>query len=117
VKQLTASNQEIQAILENPKMRKYFEMDAPELNTLLDISKIAASNKVLGKWVAKQVPIIGGVELAINQTYNATDWYLSFKRITEANHINGQVLNAARLIQKNIDNTYLALKECPKDGY
>jgi hypothetical protein len=117
VKQLTASNQEIQAILEDPKMRKYFEMDAPELNTLLDISKIAASNEVLGKWVAKQVPIIGGVELAINQTYNATDWYLSFKRITEANHINGQVLNAARLIQKNIDNTYLALKECPKGGY
>ena len=117
VKQLTASNQEIQAILEDPKMRKYFEMDAPELNTLLDISKIAASNGVLGKWVAKQVPIIGGVELAINQTYNATDWYLSFKRVTEANNINGQVLNAARLMQKNIDDTYLALKECPKGGH
>lgn len=110
--QLTTSNQEIQQMLEDPKMRKYFETEAPELKALLDISKIAASNKVFGKWVAKKVPIIAGVELAINQSYNALDWLLSYKRLVDAHKINGHVMDSARRLQKNIDDTYLALKEC-----
>ncbi|MDF1590427.1 MAG: hypothetical protein P1P89_02835 [Desulfobacterales bacterium] len=110
--QLTSSNQEIQAMIEDPRMQKYFETEAPELKALLDISKIAASNKVFGKWVAKKLPIIAGVEFAINQAYNAFDWYLSYERLSEAHKINGRVMNSARYIQKNIDDTYLALGEC-----
>jgi hypothetical protein len=110
--QLTSSNQEIQQMLEDPKMQKYFETEAPELKALLDISKIAASNKVFGKWVAKKVPIIGGVELAINQSYNALDWFLSYKRIAEAHKVNGRVMESARYLQENIDGTSLALREC-----
>ncbi len=113
MKQLTASNQEIEGMLEDPRMQKYFEMEAPELKSLLDISKIAASANVFGKWVAKKLPIIGGVELSINQSYNALDWYLSYQRIKEANEINGRVLSAAQSIQKNIDDAYLALSACP----
>ncbi|MGV1098319.1 hypothetical protein ACUUL3_02785 [Thiovibrio sp. JS02] len=111
--QLTSSNQEIHALLDDPELQKYFETESPELKALLDISKIAASNAVFGKWVAKKVPIIAGVELAINQSYNGLDWFLSFKRMTEANEINGRVLGAARAIQENIDDTSLALRECP----
>lgn len=110
--QLTASNHEIQQMLEDPQLQKYFETETPELKALLDISMIAASSKVFGKWVAKKVPIIAGVQLAINQIYNATDWYLSYQQIVAANKINGKVLNAARSIQNNIDDTYLALKDC-----
>jgi hypothetical protein len=99
-------------MLEDPGMQKYFEADAPELNAMLDISKLAASNKVFGKWVAKKVPIIAGVELAINQTYNALDWYLSYKSIAEANDINGRVLETARSIQKNIDDASMELRNC-----
>jgi type II secretory pathway pseudopilin PulG len=110
--QLTSSNDEIRAMLEDPKMQKYFETEAPELNTLLDISTIAASNEVFGKWIAKKVPIIAAVELAINEHYNGWDWYLSYKRIAEAHEINGKVMNAARSIQNNIDATYLALGQC-----
>lgn len=113
VAQLTASNQEIEGMLEDPRMQKYFEAEAPELKALLDISKIAASNKVFGKWVARKVPIIAGVELAINESYNALDWCLSYKRVTEANGINGRVLEAARHLQQDIDDTYLELQECP----
>jgi len=63
--QLNASNQEIQGMLEDPRMQKYFKMDAPQLKALLDSSRIAASAAVFGKWVANKMPIIGGVELAI----------------------------------------------------
>jgi hypothetical protein len=110
--QLTASNQEIQGMLEDSRMQKYVEMDAPELKALLDISKIAASANVFGKWVAKKLPIIGGVELSINQSYNALDWYLSYKRIKEANQINSRVMAAARSIQHNIDTISMDLEKC-----
>lgn len=111
--QLISSNQEIHALLEDPKLQKYFDTETPELKSMLDISKIAASNKVFGKWVAKKVPIIAGVELSINQTYNALDWLLSFKRIIEANKINGKVLHAAKNLQQHIDDTSWALRDCP----
>jgi hypothetical protein len=111
--QLTSSNQEVHSLLEDPKLQKYFETESPELKAMLDISKIAASNKVFGKWVAKKVPVIAGVELAINQSYNGLDWFLSFKRMTEANKINGKVLHAAKNLQQHIDDTSWALRDCP----
>lgn len=110
--QLTASNQEIQGMLDDPQMQKYFETESPELKALLDISRIGAANKVFGKWVAKKVPLIAGVELSINQSYNALDWLLSFKRMSEANKINGKVLAAAKVLQHQIDATSMALQEC-----
>ena len=109
---LTVSNTEIKGILEDPKMKKYFETEEPELNTLLDISKIAASNMVFGKWVAKKLPVIAVIELSIKQSYNGLDYFLSLNRIIKAQKINGGVMEAARYIQKNIDDTYMALKEC-----
>ncbi|MFA6464836.1 MAG: hypothetical protein WCT30_03705, partial [Desulfurivibrionaceae bacterium] len=111
--QLTSSNQDINGMLDDPRMQKYFETEAPELKAMLDISKLAASNKVFGKWVAKKVPVIAGVELAINQSYNGLDWLLSFKRMTEANKINGKVLHAAKSLQQHIDETSWALQDCP----
>ncbi len=110
--QLTSSNNEIQEMFQDPKMQKYFEKDSPELSVLLDISKIAAANKVFGKWVLKKVPLIAAIELSINQAYNATDWYLSFNHIVKANKINGEVMYAAKSLQKHIDETRLELREC-----
>lgn len=106
------SNREIRELLDDPRMQEYVETETPELNALLDISKIAAANKVFGTWVAKKVPIIAGVELSIKQSYNALDWFLSFKRVTEANRINGTVLAAAKSLQADIDDTSLALRGC-----
>jgi len=111
--QLTSSDQEVHALLDDPKLQKYFETESPELKALLDISKIAASNKVFGKWVAKKIPLIAGVELSIKQSYNGLDWLLSFKRMTEANKINGKVLASARSLQQHIDDTTWALRNCP----
>ena len=109
---LTSSNDEIKAMLEEPSMQKYFSTEKPELNFLLDISKMAAAEKVFGKWVAKQVPIIGLVDISIKQLYNAADWFLSFQRIAEANNINGKIMASARSLQGHIDDTYLELQQC-----
>jgi len=111
--QLTFSNSEIQEMLDDPRMQKYFETETPELKALLDITEIAASSKVFGKWVARKMPMIAAVQFSINQLYNATDWLLSYKRIVEANKINGRVLEAAQSIQRNIDETYQAMEGCP----
>lgn len=112
VAELSESNREVKQMLAEPAMQTYFETEAPALNALLDISTIAASHKVFGKWVAKQVPIIAAVEFGINQVYNGMDYYLSYKRIAEAHTINGQVLKTARGIQNNIDRTYDELRAC-----
>lgn len=113
VAQLKASNEDLEGLFSDPGMQAPFGDEAPGLRVLLDVSKIAASNDVLGKWVARKVPLIAGIELAINQTYNALDWYLSFKRVSEANGIQGRAMDAARTIQQNIDTTYSQLKDCP----
>ena len=59
-----------------------------------------------------QLPMVAWTEFAINEVYNGLDWYLSYERLSEAHKINGRVMNSARYIQKNIDDTYLALKGC-----
>lgn len=112
ISKLSESNAEIKDLFEDPQLNKYFAIEKPELNTLLDISKLAASNMVFGKWVAKKVPLIACVEISIKQIYNGLDYYLSFKRIIETKKINGAVLAAAKNIQKNIDDTYVALRQC-----
>jgi hypothetical protein len=114
VSQMADTNRDIEQMLENPEMRAYLGEAESELNALLDISKIAASNAVFGKWVAKKIPIVAGIELAVNQTYNAMDWLLSFNRIMDANNINGKVLDTAKRIQKNINDTAIELKGCSR---
>lgn len=113
VAQLSATNEEIKAMMADPKVQKYFATESPELNALYDISKIAADCEVFGKWVAKKVPMIALLEISYKQTYNATDWLLSFRRIAETNRINGEVMNAARSLQRHIDETYASLQQCP----
>ena len=110
--QLAASDAEVKAVLEDPKVGKYFETDAPTLNALFDLSKILADSKVFGKWVAKKVPLIAGLEIGVKQTYNASQWLASLYRILDANQVNGKVTDAARSLQQHIDDTRYELKGC-----
>jgi hypothetical protein len=82
------------------------------IRQITNLHHIVISIEVFGKWVAKKVPIIAAVEISINQSYNAIDWSVSYYRIVEAHNINGRVMHAAMSIQKNIDDTYLALRQC-----
>jgi hypothetical protein len=112
IAQLTSSNDEMKAMMEEPIMQQVLTTDSPRLNLLLDITKLVAAEGVVGKWVARQIPVIGWVEISIKQAYNATDWFLSFQRIAEANNINGQIMASARSLQRHIDDTYLELRLC-----
>lgn len=112
IAQLTSSNEEMKAMMEEPVMQQVLTTDSPRLNLLLDITKLVAAEGVVGKWVARQVPIIGWVEISIKQAYNATDWFLSFQRIADANQINGQITASAKSLQRHIDDTYLELRQC-----
>jgi len=67
---------------------------------------------VFGKWVARKMPIIAGIELATTVAYNGLDWGMSYWRLAKAHDINGGVMDAARYLQRNIDSTYIALKGC-----
>lgn len=110
--QLTASDREIKEMLDDPKLQKYFETESPALKALLDITKIAASHQVFGKWLARKMPAVAALELTVKQAYNGTEWFVSLQRLIEANTINGQVLSAAKDIQKHIDDAYFALRDC-----
>jgi len=112
IAQLASSNDEMKAMMEEPIMQQVLTTDSPRLNLLLDITKLVAAEGVVGKWVANQIPVIGWVEISIKQAYNATDWFLSFQRIGDANNINGQIMASARSLQRHIDDTYLELRQC-----
>lgn len=109
---LSKSNAEVRQMLEDPRLQPYFESEAPAVQAMLDLTKIAAANRVFGKWVARQMPVVGAVEYGINQSYNALDWALSLNRIIQAREVNGRVQEAARSLQARIDQTAIALKSC-----
>ncbi len=110
--QLSSANHDVQEMLEDPKMGKYFETDLPEMRTACDVAKLVAASKIFAKWGAEKIPIVAAAELSVNETYDGLDFFLSFKRMTEANKINGRVLEAARYLQRKIDDTHLELQEC-----
>lgn len=107
--QLNQSNAEI---FEDPVMQRYFTTEAPELQSLLDISQIAGAAGVFGKAVTKAMPIVGWTVFATNQAYNATEWFVSFQNLAEAHQINGQVADAVQSLQRKIDDTRIAFKQC-----
>jgi hypothetical protein len=112
--EMRASNAEIQELFDNPKTAKYFSTDSPALNALLDLSLIVADEKLFGEWVKKRVPMIAACRFAVNEVYHATDFYLSLTQVMAANRINGEVMYAARSLQKHIDDTYFDLRECAR---
>lgn len=109
LKQLNASNAEI---FNDPVIQRYFTTEMPEVQTLLDLTQIAGAAGLFGKWVAAKMPMVAWTSFAINQTYNATDWLLSFQRLVDAHQINGKVVDAAKSLQRKIDETRIALKPC-----
>lgn len=110
--ELTSSNQEMTQILENPGIQPFVAADAPFLSAALDLSTIAASHAVFGKWVAKKMPVVAAAQFAVNQSYNALDWLLSFNRLAKSHEINGQVLASAQSLQERIDDTRIMLDAC-----
>ena len=112
VSQLSGSNAEVRELMQRPELEPYLNTGDPELSFLLDISKLAAGGKVFGKWVARQMPLVGLLEISVKTTYNATDWLLSLRNIMQANRINGEVMSSAQSLQRHIRATRDELRGC-----
>lgn len=110
--QLAADNTALEDMLADPAVEKHFETELPALKAALDLTKIAAGAEVFGKWAARKMPVVAGCELAIDQSYNAFDWALSFKQMISSRDIYGNALDAAKGIQKLITETRLAQSGC-----
>jgi len=98
--------------MQRPELEPYLNTGDPELSFLLDISKLAAGGKVFGKWVARQMPLVGLLEISVKTTYNATDWVLSLRNIMQSNRINGEVMESAKSLQRQIHKTRTELQGC-----
>ena len=112
LERMNSSNRKVQQILEDPKMETYFEPVLPEMKTVCDISTLVAASKIFAKWGAEKVPLIAAAEFAVNETYNGMDFVLSFKRMMEADKINGKVLYAAQNLQQHINDISSELQAC-----
>jgi len=112
VSQLSGSNAEVKELMQRPELEPYLNTGDPELSFLLDISKLAAGGKVFGKWVARQMPLVGLLEISVKTTYNATDWVLSLRNIMQSNRINGEVMESAKSLQRQIHKTRTELQGC-----
>jgi hypothetical protein len=69
--------------------------------------------KLVGAFT-KTMPIVAWCQFAVDQTYNATDWILSYKNICNLNNVTGKETEAAQYLQNKIFETQSMLKECPQ---
>lgn len=91
-------------------------------NPLVDVGQFIASNgfdKLLETQFLKnlikfddKIPYVKYAQLAVDQTYHALDWYLSYKQIKQLHEVSGKETEAVMSLQMNIDKTMAQLRNC-----
>jgi hypothetical protein len=62
---------------------------------------------------ATKVPYVAIAQFAVNQTYNATQWYISLQQVLELNKVHGKELETAQYLQNRIFSDQLKLdRQC-----
>lgn len=89
------------------------EVDAGQFLAGKTIEKILASNFLqnLVKFNNK-IPYVTYAQFAVDQAYNALDWYLSYQQIKKLRELSGEETRSAMSLQMNIDKTFNELKDC-----
>ena len=89
------------------------EVDAGQFLAGKAIEKILTSNflQSLAKFNNK-IPYVTYAQFAVDQAYNALDWYLSYKQIKKLRELSGEETRSAMSLQMNIDKTFNQLKDC-----
>lgn len=115
------TNAEIARILNDPAVKLFLnegdskfeagtfgisEATAKNLNTALMLSKMAANFLTIVN------PVASLTQFTIEQTYNATDWLLSYRLILQNNSVYNKETEAAKFIQAKIDESIDLLKNC-----
>ncbi len=103
---------------------KYLINTLKEKGYLSDFPVVEASQFLAGKTIdsfIKQPIIQKGflkvsyvtiAQMAVDQAYNALDWYLSYKNMCKLKEINGKELEAAKYIQNKIFEVKAQLNNC-----
>lgn len=119
---IAKSNNEVASMLNDPKFKALLNDGNPEVDAgqsaagkLADIvlEGKTLQEKLVGAFT-KTMPIVAWCQFAVDQTYNATDWILSYKNICNLNSVTGKELEAAQYLQNKIFETQSLLKECPR---
>jgi hypothetical protein len=65
---------------------------------------------------SQTMPVVAWCQFAVDQTYNATDWVLSYKRICDSNNVSGKEAEAAQYLQDKIMEIRTSMSGCPVGG-
>lgn len=111
----------INSIADDQQMQKYFDLDtgpnqekwlSSDLKVIRDVADLGMTYKVFSSWVCKRAPMIAWTQLAIDQTYNITDWVLSLQNVYTLREASGKEEIAAKSLQKLIDDSYNKIVAC-----
>ena len=119
--EIAKSDQEVTAMLHDDKFKVLLNTGNPGVDAgQFVFGKVAdvflegplLKDKLVSAF-SKTMPIVAWCQFAVDQTYNATDWILSYKRICDLNSVSGKETEAAQYIQSKIFETQNLMKECP----
>jgi len=119
--EIAKSDQDVSAMLNDPRFKVLLNDGNPEVDAgQFSFGKIAdiflegpkLQEKLISAFTKTQ-PIVAWCQFAVDQTYNATDWILSYKRICDLNNVSGKETEAAQYLQTKIFETRLLMKDCP----
>lgn len=113
---LSAKDKELAALLQSEELKPYLNdeslMSAFKFSFDYFFNLAANSDKAqkaLESVFKAKIPYVSLAQFAINQAYNATQWYQSRQRILELNNVHGKELETSHYLQNRIFDAELKL--------
>lgn len=120
--EVAKSDQDVAAMLNDPKFKILLNSGNPGVDAGQFTFGKAAEEFLKGPVLkdklisafSQTMPIVAWCQFAVDQTYNATDWILSYRNICNLNDVTGKETEAAQYLQNKIFETQSLMKECPR---
>jgi hypothetical protein len=120
--EVAKSDQDVAAMLNDPKFKILLNSGDPAGDAGQFTFGKAAEEFLKGPVLkdklisafSQTMPVVAWCQFAVDQTYNATDWILSYRNICNLNDVTGKETEAAQYLQNKIFETQSLMKECPR---
>jgi hypothetical protein len=120
--EVAKSDQDVARMLNDPKFKILLNTGNPGVDAGQFTFGKAAEEFLKGPLLKEKLvsafsqtmPVVTWCQFAVDQTYNATDWILSYKNICNLNDVSGKETEAAQYLQTKIFETQSLMKECPR---
>ncbi len=103
-------------IINDPKIQSFMKYSLTEYDgriiEAVDIFMKGPGLEIILHKFKNISPLLMWSEFAMEQSYNALDWLLSYKRILQQNEVSGQETEAATYMQQKINDTFDLMKDC-----